>query len=370
MTHPAAGMTFSELAATFHDYVGRGLVSRRTASDAPHLSTYCYTQRCVVDGAWDATTMIARGIVLDHEAREVRALPFPKFFNYGERGGDVPDCLFVAEEKMDGSLGIVFYDGTRWRCATKGSLDSEQARWASQRIPDGLERGHTYLFEIIYQANRIVVPYAFEGLVLLSAYTMTGHEWHAEEVDELAARVGVRRPQRATFATFADMLREVDGFKADREGYVVRFEDGTRLKVKGAEYLRVHRLLSRVTPLGVWDVLSSGDDWRAVMAQLPDEFHGDFRKLVDLLNAKVDASVAAVDKAARELSGMSDKDVGMRLSTLRRDVQKFIFRARKLSAWEAEPKTREHLWRMHRPTGNVLDGYKPTGAIARLSDEG
>lgn len=370
MIHPAAGKTFAELSASLYDYVGRGLVSCRNAPDAPHLSTYCYTQRCVVDGAWDDVTTIARGIVLDHAERVVRALPFPKFFNYGERGVDVPACPFVAEEKMDGSLGIVFHDGTRWRAATKGSLDSEQARWASERIPDGLERGHTYLFEIIYQANRIVVPYAFEGLVLLSAYTLTGHEWHPEELDELASTIGVRRPQRSAFATFADMLRDVEGFKADREGYVVRFEDGTRLKVKGAEYLRVHRLISRVTPLGVWDVLASGDDWRAVMAQLPDEFHADFRMLVDMLNTKVDATVEAVDKAAHELAGMTDKEVGMRLSTLRGDVQKFIFRARKLSAWESEPKTREHLWRMHRPTGNVLDGYKPTGALARLSEEG
>jgi RNA ligase len=357
------------LADSLEDRVARGLVSRRSAKDAPHLSTYCYTQRTVIDGAWDWYTMVARGIVLDHAERVVRALPFPKFFNMGERGAPAPECRFWTEEKMDGSLGIVFHDGTRWRCATKGSLDSEQAAWASARLPvSGMEVGNTYLFEIIYDANRIVVPYDFEGLVLLSAYAQNGTELHPEECDEVADAMGVRRPARATFETLADMLREVEGFKADREGYVVRFEDGTRLKVKGAEYLRVHRLVSRVTPLGVWDVLSSGDNPDAVMGQLPDEFHGDFRAIRAALEASHDAATASVSSACAKYADASDKDVGLILSTLDPVAQKFIFRARRNPQWMDDAKTREHLWRLLRPTGNVLDGYKPSRLLARVAD--
>ena len=60
----------------------------------------------------------------------VRATPFPKLFNYGEFGIALPDAPFEVFDKLDGSLGIVFHDGARWRVVTKGAFDSAQARWA------------------------------------------------------------------------------------------------------------------------------------------------------------------------------------------------------------------------------------------------
>jgi RNA ligase len=117
--------------------------------------------------------VLARGLVPDREARVVRATPFPKFFNHGEMAAPIPDEPFVADEKMDGSLAILFHDGDRWRVATKGSFDSPQARlaelWLAAHPLHLLTPGTTYLFELIATDNRIVVKYDFEGLVLLGA---------------------------------------------------------------------------------------------------------------------------------------------------------------------------------------------------------
>ncbi|MGL1080507.1 RNA ligase, partial [Vibrio parahaemolyticus] len=85
------------------------------------------------DSAWDPVTTAARGLILDLEDRRIVATPFPKFFNAGERGEPIPDLPFIATEKLDGSLIIIFHHRGRWRTATKGAFASAQAQWAQAR---------------------------------------------------------------------------------------------------------------------------------------------------------------------------------------------------------------------------------------------
>jgi len=123
--HPARTLAFEELHGFLEDRVAAGALARVMDGS---LALYVYTNRCVYDGLWDDVTVLARGLVLDLSARRVLATPFPKFFNYGERGVALPDEPFEVSEKVDGSLGIVFNDGDRWRVVTKGAFDSAQAR--------------------------------------------------------------------------------------------------------------------------------------------------------------------------------------------------------------------------------------------------
>merc|ERR1711923_624090 len=81
-------------------------------------------------------------------------------------------------DKMDGSLGIIFYCDTvkHWRCATRGSFASNQAKWATEYLKTNAKvyenifvKGHTYLVEIIWSENKIIIEYDYECLVLLAA---------------------------------------------------------------------------------------------------------------------------------------------------------------------------------------------------------
>ena len=89
-------------------------------------------------------TLAARGLILDHAARRIVATPFPKFFNAGERDGTIPDLPFETTEKLDGSLIIIFHHRGRWRTATTGAFDSDQAVWAQARL-DALDGSGTAL---------------------------------------------------------------------------------------------------------------------------------------------------------------------------------------------------------------------------------
>jgi RNA ligase len=119
--HPARRLSFDALFDALESRVAAGAVAR---ADEGRLRLYIYSNRCVYERLWDDVSVLARGLVLDREARVVRATPFPKFFNHGEMAAPIPDEPFVADEKMDGSLAILFHDGDRWRVVTKGSFDS------------------------------------------------------------------------------------------------------------------------------------------------------------------------------------------------------------------------------------------------------
>jgi RNA ligase len=86
-------------------------------------------------------------------------------------------------DKLDGSLGILYFYDDKPYIATRGSFTSEQAERANKIFQKKyshlhFNKEHTYLFEIIYPENRIVVDYgAKEDLILLAVLdTETGKD--------------------------------------------------------------------------------------------------------------------------------------------------------------------------------------------------
>jgi RNA ligase len=368
--HPVQRYDFDTLTRELQARADAGLVRVVPNGD---MRLYVYSQRCVYDRAWDEFTELARGLVLDVGRRRVLARPFPKFFNYGERSAAIPDEPFEVFEKVDGSLGIVFHDGERWRCCTKGSFEAEQAKWA-ERWLSGLDRwlmvGVTYLFEIVYHANRIVVRYPGEGLILLGAYDADGEEWTGGELDDVAAWLGTRCARRHEFTAIEDAIAHAAELGTDAEGFVVRFASGLRLKIKGSAYLRIHRAISRTTPLGVWEMMAAGDDLDVARREIPEECWEDFDAIRELLTTKLAAVVGATEAEAANWEGRSDKDVGLALQSVPEPARQFIFPRRKLgAAWTADPRVRAGLHRLIRPSRNELDGYTPGRLMAALAQD-
>ena len=256
--------------------VAAGHVSEKIA-ESTGLRLYNYTPTAQWGRIWTPVTLACRGLVLDEHGDPV-ARAFPKFFNLGEHEPDgyrppLPDGPLTATEKWDGSLGIVFHHGGRWRCATRGSFDSEQARKGEAMLdPAGLDPACTYAYEIIYPGNRVVVDYrGAERMVPLSVFvTATGEEVggpvHVQcfgNLDEFRAYVAPLQGQE------------------NREGWVLRWGCGTRAKFKLPRYVEIHRLLDHLSPRVIWEWLSAGEDTDARLSLLPDEMHEDFRVIRD-----------------------------------------------------------------------------------------
>ena len=115
-------------------YIDKKLVGMGFHPENPDVRIFNYTQQCQFDKAWDDITKQCRGLILNVKTGEVLARPFPKFFNYGEhveKGWPIPTETPEVYEKLDGSLGILYYlNGKPW-IATRGSFTSDQAVWAT-----------------------------------------------------------------------------------------------------------------------------------------------------------------------------------------------------------------------------------------------
>lgn len=370
LIHPARQMPFATLMAGLERARGLGFVHRRT-HPTTGLQLFIYTPRCIYEDGWDDFAVMARGLVVDEKAERVVATPFPKFFNIGERRAEVPELPFEAFEKLDGSLIIVFQYAERWCAATKGAFDSEQAVWAQLRLDaadlSALVPGTTYLFEAVYPENRIVVRYPEPAMVMLAAYDNDGQELTYEEVLAACRALGWRAARRYEFPSIAAMVSHAGTLPRDDEGLVIRFSNGLRLKLKGAEYCRIHALISRCTPLAMWEAMAACDDMSAIRRDLPEEFWTDFDDIVRLLSASVAAIETRVAEVAASVAHLSDKELGLSLNSMPADVRPYLFGFRKSGAITG--RSRDSLMRSIRPTGNALAGYLPSYAMGRVLED-
>ena len=234
------------------------------------LIIWNYSQTTQYENYWDEITLSCRGLVTDNEGNIV-AKPFDKFFNI-EEGKYTPTENFEVYEKMDGSLGIVFWYRGQWVVATRGSFTSDQAIKAREILKkyntDIMFRHMTFCFEIIYPENRIVLDYGDdEKLVMLGAFDRWGKDYDISDWDEWGFDVVKKYDGIKDFKELKAMVKD------DQEGFVVKFSNGDRIKVKGVEYLRLHKIMTNVTTTGIWEYLKNGEDVMELLKDVPDEFY-------------------------------------------------------------------------------------------------
>jgi len=363
-------MSFAQLTDGLTNSIKRGFVYEKIGPDG--LRLYCYTNKVVYDRAWDEFSLMSRGLILDYDRECVAATPFTKFFNVGERAEPIPNLPFDTYEKVDGSLIIIFHHLGEWKTATKGSFDSDQAKWAAEQLSSldtsVLHPGDTYLAEAVYPENRIVVHYAESNLYLLSAYGSLGHEYTRWNLRETAFGLGCKIAASWPFSSVAELIVRAETLPATQEGYVIRFSNGHRLKVKGAEYKRIHSFISNCTPLAVWESMRAGMDLNDIRRDIPEEFWGDFDSIRDLLQLQIDLIYKETSEAALLFQGKTDKEVGLMLPTLSEDARKFIFPFRNEGGDLMKGRARAGLFRAIRPDSNQLPGYSPSYAMKRVVD--
>jgi RNA ligase len=240
-----------------------------------------YSDKCSWDGVWNDATMKCRGLIYNMQTYDIVARPFDKFFNYEQlpQGFALPFGSVTVTDKQDGSLGILYpLPKGGHAVATRGSFASDQARHATE-IWDKkyagnvlLYPGHTYLFEIIYPANRIVLNYgSTDDLVLLGGVGIQrGRTFGPEDASFLMNWPG---PVTDTFSarTFEQALALPP--RENAEGIVVMFDaTGLRVKLKQADYVALHRIVTGMTDRSVWEALGAGKTVEEIKEPLPEEF--------------------------------------------------------------------------------------------------
>jgi T4 RnlA family RNA ligase len=266
------------LLETLERYYNEGWLIKQTHPELP-LTIWNYSQTTQYEGKWDEVALMARGLVTDNETGEIVARPFKKFFNW-EETRHTPTKDFEVYSKMDSSLGILFTYDKRWVFASRGSFTSEQALKGMELLGkydlDLLSPGYTYLFEIIYPENRIVCRYDYEDVVMLGCIeNAEGNEVDIhDEYYSTNFNVVKRYDGITDYTTLKGMIGD------NEEGFVIRFSNGERIKIKGEEYLRLHRIMTGVSTTSIWEIMANGGNMEEILKDVPDEFYDKIKEVV------------------------------------------------------------------------------------------
>lgn len=242
------------------------------------LFIYNYTQKAQFDRIWNDETLQCRGLILNAQGQIVQR-PFRKFFNLEEHE-DLPIEPFEVYEKLDGSLGILYWINDEPFLATRGSFISDQAVKGTQLLrkypAEWFNPRLTYLFEIIYPENRIVVDYkGMEDLVLLGI--IDPHSGAEIDYDWMTNNYKNKLKIAQKYANIAENIKDIRAMhgteEENKEGFVIRLESGMRIKVKFEDYVRLHRLVTGVNARRIWDLLRNDQPLDELLERVPDEFY-------------------------------------------------------------------------------------------------
>ncbi|MGD1416516.1 RNA ligase [Bacillus stercoris] len=318
-----------------------------------NIKILCYTPLTVFERRWNHETMTARGLIIDTSDINngliyILAKPFEKFFNYGENPEYEKDIDFTkiesVMEKMDGSLGISYFFDNEIRFATKGSFTSDQAIKATEMWKEKYSQNEdislychapvTYLVEIIYPENRVVVDYKDdECLVMLGTYYLFGylpeHDADYEDVEWEAYRLDMPLAKQYKY-TLEEMVQMKDKLSANEEGWVIRFANNKRLKIKGNEYLQVHRLMHGLSTKAKYKAWAENRIDEYIMA-LPEEFRPEienFKNKIDrIYNVQSRLIKLTFNRIKKSMKTVNDKKEFALFVTknIPSELQKYMF---------------------------------------------
>jgi RNA ligase len=289
------------------EYVVAGLL-RSDRSDDGQQVIYTYADQCVYESAWDEITRHSRGHIFDVNTGECVAWPFPKFFNLGENQESLPenfpwDQPYEMYEKMDGWLGVLYRQEGRFKVASRGSFHSTGAVWATEFVQgldfSGLPVEATLCFEMIHPEHRIILNYeGQQTLIVLAAFNRFTHEEYPRaQVEEWARAIGL--PVVPLLARLS--LEELHQTQKDRqhfEGFVIRFADGRRVKVKTDWYQQIAKIMANLTPIAVWEVLVAGKVQEAYLVQVPEEVRPLAEKYKSILEGQYARVALVIERTA------------------------------------------------------------------------
>lgn len=270
-----------------------------------------YNQECQKYAKWDEVTSVCRGLIIDTRDWSVAARGFDKFSNVGEHPTstkieDLPDLPFTAFEKVDGTFGMMYRDenGEAW-IATRGSFDTPQALRGTEMLRrlrlEALPEGYTPIFEIVYPKQHetaggvalSVITYDYEDLVLLGLrHRVTGKELPWSAVASVAKAIGARLPKTYEFSSFEEAYAAAKALPADQEGFVLLFENGLRVKVKGHAYCARSRSTWGISATNILEVLVAGG--KPAYLKLVEDANEEARIEADRIVAEIDAEATAL----------------------------------------------------------------------------
>jgi hypothetical protein len=263
---------------------------------------------------------------------DLLARPFSRFYNMGDPYAapiDWEDRNLRIEEKLDGTLCIVYHDGDRWCVATRSVPEADvpvdtwdftfgdlfrrvlQEQYGKTLDTIGLNPDFTYMFELMTAYNTIVVRYTSNRIVYLGTrHRRTGREFGRYANSEGAPTfLDFDRP---TDFPVPRMPKEVVEFinalnPCDFEGGIIVDSQFNRQKIKSLSYVAAHkvRFSASASPRNLFRMvfLENSDD---LAAGLVGELRSKFDHILNNMKFLCQDTDAITAQLMRECKSQKD----------------------------------------------------------------
>jgi len=299
-------------AQTLNRLVKARKIRRKWHKTYKHLAIYKYVGGFDFFHHEDAKSVKwCRGLVYDHKEDRAVACPMPKFHNHFEYPeSELKEILasdhYYITKKVDGSCVLAWHYMGEWHFSTLFGINSNQAQKARSllerigRLDDLLNQKRTYIFEVVYPQNRIVLNYGSEeSLTYITEFDpKTGHElWNEDfKVSGNGFECSGQSNEDISINDLSTFVLSGTGV----EGYVVTIQRpdadvDIRIKFKTQWYFNRSWFYSRIQVDGLVKTLSkrvaSGDP----MPQIP-EFEGEINSVCSAVKSLHEAVSLAASK--------------------------------------------------------------------------
>ena len=281
---------------------------------------------------WNYFLTYCRSITIDVEREMILTAPFDKFFNIDEleiTSWDRVKTLMANAKniefsnKLDGSICIARYipEDEDFFVTSSGSLNATEDQATVLRsiramffAPENAHlrefvkdyRDFTCMFEYIATSNPIVVHYTKEdeGLYLIGLRNVHNGGMTDYKTLQTIAHIYQIKVTSIFKGTLDDIMELVKTKKSDEmEGFVINI-DGHLFKLKTDDYVKIHRLISKMSaPNVIIKAVADGiiDD---VVAKIPEAYRKDILQIVKIVeeyqNTNITAAMEYYDQAPKE----------------------------------------------------------------------
>jgi hypothetical protein len=265
-----------------------------------------------------------RGIILEYQSAAARwavvALPFYKFFNFGDdrAGNDFDWSNFSVTEKLDGMFVFAYSYRNSWHVATQSVCDGRNTVQGGETVsqiffrileaqgwvlPCAEGNSLVLMFELLSPRVQVVVQQEEEKLVLIGARDM--ETLQEQEIVTVAKELGFVSCPRF-FYSKEEALAKVAGLNGIiSEGFVFTDSRFNRLKLKAPSYVSLGHLKglpasSKLSAKHLITILLNGDD---------DEVKLAFPNLKD----KLERYYSALKELEEEVTAGKGESVGIKV---------------------------------------------------------
>ena len=284
-------MTFIE---TLRDYENLRLIYSQIHPTLP-LIIWNYSVECQYGGIyWDEVTLQCRALVTDSDG-VIISRGFSKFFNMEEEKHEATQN-FEIFEKLDGQYISAFWYNGEMVVNSKGSFTSPYAIEAKRILEEKHQRfidymndspvnkDYSYIFELI-GFEQIVVAYPEPDLIVTGVFRHCYYEplWNywedisvGFEGEQFINSLGLKMVQKFNGLDYKS-IKQLNW--ENSEGFVVRFSNGQRCKIKFENYIELHRIMTNQTTGQIWRALANGEPISSYLEDTPDEFYDKIREV-------------------------------------------------------------------------------------------